>query len=76
MAEKVEPPVKATVATHIERDGAHYPALHIKGDAPKAGAVLRVRLENGVVYSAKVHRTSEDGGETLVETEGLSPLTE
>lgn len=63
----------ATVASHTERDGAHYPALRLTGEAPRKGSSLRVRLENGTVYTARVHAVSEAEDGLLVETEGLTP---
>lgn len=63
----------ATVASHTERDGQHYPALRLTGEAPRKGSSLRVRLDNGTVYSAKVHGSSETEDGLLVETEGLTP---
>lgn len=68
-------PMSATVAMHVEHEGVQYPALLIKGEAPRKGSTVRVTLENGVTYAAKVVGTTEADGETLVETEGLEPIT-
>lgn len=60
----------ATFAGRAERDGVQYPSLRMEGEAPRKGSTLRVRLANGVTYSAKVHAVTEDG---IIETEGLTP---
>lgn len=76
MAEKAarkSGPMEAVVVAHFERDGVQYPAVMIKGDAPRKGATLRVRLPNGIVYAAKVHDATEADGKTMVETTGLVP---
>jgi hypothetical protein len=80
MAEKASPaaaerdPVPATVTGTAERDGQHWPVLRFKGDAaPRKGSTLRVTLENGVTYAAKIHAAIVESGEVMADTEGLEP---
>lgn len=72
-AEQSDAPIDATVVRGTPRDGVTHPALRIKGEAGRKGSTLRVRLENGVTYSAKVYASTEADGHTVVETEGLTP---
>lgn len=60
-----------TIAGRTSREGVEYPTIRVSGgEAPRKGARLRVRLDNGVVYTAKVAGVTP---ELLVETEGLEP---
>lgn len=63
----------ATVFGTTQRGDQHHPDLQLTGEAPKKGANLRVRLENGVVYRAKAVAVTSVDGAHLVETEGLTP---
>ncbi len=75
-AERSDAPHAALSVTSRARDGVHFPAVTIKGAAPRKGSTIRVKLENGVTYSAKVLGTSGADGGTLVETEGLTQVAE
>lgn len=72
-ADQSDAPIDATLVRGTPRDGVTHPALRIKGEAGRKGSTLRVRLENGVIYSAKVYGSTEADGHTLIETEGLTP---
>ncbi len=78
MADKPKPaPADQTlVASSIvsmAREGVHYPAVVVPGEAPRKGSTLRVTLENGVTYAGKVHATHDAPDGVLVETDGLEP---
>ena len=72
-AEPTDAPTDVTRIISRERDGQHYPALAMTGDAPRKGSSLRVRLANGRVYTGKVAGHYDEGGQMFVETEGLTP---
>lgn len=60
-----------TIAGRTSRDGVETPTIRIGGsEAPRKGSRIRVRLDNGVVYTAKVAGVTQ---ELLIETEGLEP---
>jgi hypothetical protein len=74
MTAKAEPaPIKGATITHVEREGAHYPALTYKGDKPAKGSVIRAEFD-GVTYEGRVHAVDDTADELLVETSGLTPL--
>lgn len=60
-----------TIAGRTSREGVEYPTVRITGtEAPRKGSRLRVRLDNGVVYTARVVSASP---EMVIETDGLEP---
>ena len=64
-ANQPDAPRGARLSGYSDRDGTQYPRVLVTGEAPRKGSTLRVHLENGVTYSAKVVATSEAEGGVL-----------
>ena len=75
-ADRSDAPHTALSVSSVARVGVYFPAVTIKGEAPRKGSTIRVKLENGVTYSGKVYGSSEADGGVRVETEGLIPEAE
>ena len=63
--------IDARLDGYSERDGVQHPAVLVAGDAPAAGATVRLRIDNGLIYDARVTRVTATEAGARVETDGL-----
>ncbi len=77
MARKPEPAIRvgtiidARLQGYSDRDGVQHPAVLVTSDAPEVGATVHLRIDNGLVYEARVTRVAATEAGVRVETEGL-----
>ena len=80
MARKPEPASAGTIIDarldgYSDHDGVQHPAVLVAGGAPGTGATVLLRIDNGLIYEARVTRATATEAGVRVETDGLTPVT-
>ena len=81
MARKPEPATEASTIIdarldgYSDHDGVQHPAVLVAGGAPGTGATVLLRIDNGLIYEARVTRATATEAGVRVETDGLTPVT-